>query len=207
MNFLGEQIMQLSREGGWIFWALIVLAFGIAFALISIVHFLRFPNAPRLPARDWLKMLGREGADTQAVARLVPVAAELSLIEQQLFSQLERRIRFAFVLIGAAPLVGLLGTVSGMLATFHGMASKLSGSPMDVISGGVSEALITTQTGLVIAVPTFIVATVLNNHFKQLRFAFQKLESAVRRERLGLASNRGSFSESVEVFQSPASAA
>ncbi len=189
MNYFGEQMMQLSREGGWIFWALIALAFGIAFALISIVHFLRFPNAPRLPAGDWLKILGHEGTDDEAVARLVPVAGELPLIEQQLFSQLERRIRFAFVLISAAPLVGLLGTVSGMLATFHGMASKVSGSPMDVISGGVSEALITTQTGLVIAVPTFIVATVLNNHFKQLRFAFQKLESAVRRTNLVPATN------------------
>jgi len=189
MSYIVEQAMQLSREGGWIFWALIALAFGIAFGLISIVHFLRFPHAPGLPARDWLKMLGGDSADDDAVARLVPVAGELTLIEQQLFSQLERRIRFVFVLIAAAPLVGLLGTVSGMLATFHGMASEASESPMDVISGGVSEALITTQTGLVIAVPTFIVATVLNNYFKQLRFAFQKLESAVRRTNLMPAVN------------------
>ena len=168
MSYLVEQLMQLSREGGWIFWALIALAFGIAFALISIVHFLRFPHAPRLPARDWLSMLGREGATDEAVARLVPVAGELPLIEQQLFSQLERRIRFAFVLIAAAPLVGLLGTVSGMLATFHGMASKLSESPMDVISGGVSEALITTQTGLVIAVPVNIAYNIFVSRIDQL---------------------------------------
>ena len=184
MGYLVDQVTQLSREGGWIFWALIALAFGIAFALISIIHFLRFPHAPRLPAREWLQMLKRERADQEAVARLMPVANELPLIEQQLFSQLERRIRFAFVLIAAAPLVGLLGTVSGMLATFHGMASQVSESPMHVISGGVSEALITTQTGLVIAVPTFIVAMMLNHQFKQLRFAYQKLETAVRRTNL-----------------------
>jgi biopolymer transport protein ExbB len=181
LSFFYDQMRELAEQGGWVFWALLVLAFGIAFALISIVHFLRLPSAPRLSGAEWLQMLRGVENDEDAVARLVPMAGELVLIEQQLFDQLERRIRFAFVLIGAAPLVGLLGTVGGMLATFRGLASSVADAPSDVISGGVSEALITTQTGLVIAVPTFIVATVLKGHFQRLRFEFQRLQAAVAR--------------------------
>ena len=178
---ISTQIRELADQGGWVFWALIVLAFGIAFALISIIHYLRLPDAPRLSGKNWLRLLRQGSADDPALRDLLPVAGELPLIEQQLFHQLERRMRFAFVLIGAAPLVGLLGTVGGMLTTFNGLASATAQAPIDVISGGVSEALITTQTGLIIAVPTFVVATVLRSHLRQLRFGFEKIHAAVRR--------------------------
>ncbi len=183
LSYFFTQVHELTAQGGWVFWALVMLAFGIAFALISIVHFLRLPNAPVLSGSEWLRLLRGETAD---VTPVVNFASDLPLIEHQLFGQIERRIRFAFVLIGTAPLVGLLGTVAGMLTTFHGLSRMGAQAPMDVISGGVSEALITTQTGLVIAVPAFIVATLLRGHCRQLRFGFQKLEMAVRRETLGV---------------------
>ena len=147
------------------------------------MHLLRLPNAPRISGAQWLGLmrLDRDKGDGREVKDLLPVVDEMPLIEQQLFAQLDRRIRFAFVLIGAAPLVGLLGTVSGMLATFRGLSSASVRAPMDVISGGISEALITTQTGLVIAVPTFIVATLLKGRFDHLRSSFDQLHVALRR--------------------------
>lgn len=76
-------------------------------------------------------------------------------------ARVRRRFDFAFMLIGVAPLLGLLGTVSGMFTTFDGMAAPSSGAPIGVISRGVSEALLTTQTGLVIAVPSFVFCALL----------------------------------------------
>jgi biopolymer transport protein ExbB len=56
--------------------------------------------------------------------------------------------------VGTAPLLGLLGTVTGMLATFSALALGAgSDKTMELIAGGISEALITTETGLVIALP------------------------------------------------------
>ncbi|MEM6279078.1 MAG: MotA/TolQ/ExbB proton channel family protein [Verrucomicrobiota bacterium] len=72
-----------------------------------------------------------------------------------------RRLDFCFVLIGTAPLVGLLGTVSGMLDTFSGLSVSSGSAPVETISHGISKALITTQTGLVIAIPSFILCTIL----------------------------------------------
>jgi len=66
----------------------------------------------------------------------------------------DRRYRFARIVSATAPLVGLLGTVAGMLKTFKGMGS--GANAMDLIAKGISEALITTETGLSIAIAGFI---------------------------------------------------
>ncbi len=66
----------------------------------------------------------------------------------------ERDLRVMKVCVSAAPLLGLLGTVTGMLTTFGALASGSGGEKtMAMIASGISEALITTETGLVIALP------------------------------------------------------
>ncbi len=66
----------------------------------------------------------------------------------------ERDLRVMKYCVNAAPLLGLLGTVTGMLATFAALASGSGGEKtMSLIAEGISEALITTETGLVIALP------------------------------------------------------
>jgi biopolymer transport protein ExbB len=63
---------------------------------------------------------------------------------------LERRIEWIDTVITAAPLLGLLGTITGMMASFQVLSSKGVNEP-NAITGGVAEALIATATGLVIA--------------------------------------------------------
>lgn len=66
----------------------------------------------------------------------------------------ERDLRVMKICVGAAPLLGLLGTVTGMLATFSALASGSGGEKtMGMVAEGISEALITTETGLLIALP------------------------------------------------------
>jgi len=178
------ELQTLAAEGGWVFGALILLAFGIAFALLSLWHAMHFPDPPVLSSREWLRVLRhpRENPDLlERLRRECPddddPARRLREIGERLFSVPERRFPFAFVMIGAAPLVGLLGTVSGMFSTFRGMATATSGAPIDVISDGISEALITTQTGLVIGVPTLIVCGCLKGRHDELVVNFHRVES------------------------------
>jgi biopolymer transport protein ExbB len=57
---------------------------------------------------------------------------------------------------GVSPLLGLLGTVTGMIKTFNVLAiSKRLGDP-GMLSAGISEALITTAAGLIVAIPSFV---------------------------------------------------
>lgn len=181
-RFLTE-LQMLSAEGGWVFWGLVALAFGIAFALLSLWRTLRLAEAPFLSAVDWRRLLSHsqppEPLLQQLDEALGPQETEGALeeIDHRLFAKATRRFPFAFVLIGAAPLIGLLGTVTGMFTTFDGMAGASVSAPVDVISRGVSEALITTQTGLVIGVPSFIACSLLKEKFDRLRLSYQHVMS------------------------------
>ena len=93
---------------------------------------------------------------------LPPDAAEekfqIALSEQRL--QLERHLGFLGTMGNTAPLIGLLGTVWGIMRAFHDMARTGSAGP-SVVAAGVAEALFTTAAGLLVAVP----AVMMYNHF------------------------------------------
>ncbi|CAN2042858.1 biopolymer transport protein ExbB [Candidatus Magnetomoraceae bacterium gMMP-15] len=79
-------------------------------------------------------------------------------IEEAILKELPRLERFLptlSVLAAIAPLLGLLGTVTGMIHTFQGITIFGTSDPR-MMSGGISEALITTQLGLAVAVPIMI---------------------------------------------------
>ena len=66
----------------------------------------------------------------------------------------ERDLKVMKICASAAPLLGLLGTVTGMLATFSALATGSGGDKtMESVASGISEALVTTETGLIIALP------------------------------------------------------
>jgi biopolymer transport protein ExbB len=76
---------------------------------------------------------------------------------------LTRYKKVIFTLVAAAPLAGLLGTVTGMIETFDSLASSsLFSASGGGIAGGISQALFTTQMGLVISVPGLIVSKILD---------------------------------------------
>ncbi len=70
----------------------------------------------------------------------------------------QQNIGLISLLATIAPLLGLLGTVSGMITTFSVIAEFGTGNAK-ALAGGISEALLTTQTGLVIAVPGLFICT------------------------------------------------
>ena len=64
------------------------------------------------------------------------------------------------VIAAVAPLLGLLGTVTGMISTFDVITEYGTGDPK-MLSGGISEALVTTELGLIVAIPTLLIGTLL----------------------------------------------
>lgn len=182
-----RESVALIREGGWVFVPLLALAFGIFVTLLSILSLLQFPEAPALPGNGWRALLRRSSLTVQDLRLASPcIGGDLAAkeLERRLFAKLRRRIPFALTLISAAPLLGLLGTVSGMLATFHGLSIAATRAPVDVISGGVSEALITTQAGLVIGVPSFLVCAILKSRVERYELGFKRLVAAASTRRL-----------------------
>jgi biopolymer transport protein ExbB len=74
--------------------------------------------------------------------------------------RLERRLVWLETIAQAAPLLGLLGTVLGMIKTFASISASGLGDPQ-VLSEGISEAMITTATGLAIGIPTLVAHNLL----------------------------------------------
>lgn len=75
---------------------------------------------------------------------------------------LERYINVVGTIAAIAPLLGLLGTVFGMIKAFDVISIQGVGNPSS-LAGGISEALITTAAGLVVAIPTFVLYRYLAN--------------------------------------------
>ena len=81
--------------------------------------------------------------------------------------RLERFQSALKVCAAVAPLLGLLGTVTGMINTFQVITTHGTGDPR-LMAGGISEAMVTTQVGLAVAIPVMIVASFLGRRARNL---------------------------------------
>ena len=81
--------------------------------------------------------------------------------------RIERGLSMIGILAAVAPLLGLLGTVVGMIDTFQSITLFGAGDPR-IMAGGISQALVTTQLGLAVAIPTILLHTLLSNKSNRL---------------------------------------
>jgi len=88
-------------------------------------------------------------------------------------SNLRKYLAVLATIAGISPLLGLLGTVTGMIKAFQVIAVEGVGHPT-ALAGGISEALITTAAGLVVAIPTLVAH---NYFFKQANSYILKMEN------------------------------
>ncbi|WP_339722779.1 MotA/TolQ/ExbB proton channel family protein [uncultured Paraglaciecola sp.] len=115
-------------------------------------------------------------ADTEAL--------ELHLTEAILSEvpKLGRSLSIIKVISVVAPLMGLLGTVSGMINTFQAITLFGTGDPK-LMAGGISTALVTTVLGLVVAIPMTLLYAVLNTRNKNIVYILQEQAAGVIAER------------------------
>ncbi len=86
---------------------------------------------------------------------------------------LEKNVGILSTVANLTPLLGLLGTVSGMIKTFNAISVQGVGNP-GPLAGGIAEALITTATGLCIAIPTLICHRFLKDKASALIFELEE---------------------------------
>ena len=191
-------VMQYWRAGGWLMIPLSMITFMVWFRYFVMLHRMRDALASPSNCIDELeRRLQRDRTDPTTVewlARLpgaVPrlahhvlrrMAAGLSLSEafQQCRHGELASYSHAFYVLGAmvmaAPLLGLLGTVFGMIETFDAVAMR-SGETAQMVAHGISQALITTQVGLVAALPGTFGLAHLYRLYERLRNQIDRCES------------------------------
>jgi len=87
--------------------------------------------------------------------------------------QLNKHLATLAVIAGAAPLCGLLGTVTGMISLFEVITNYGTGDPK-ILAGGISEALITTEAGLIIAIPVLLMHNFLRNRSQHIQTEMER---------------------------------
>ncbi len=116
---------------------------------------------------------GLEESDknTQVAAEMMDAMA----IEQR--TKLERNLSILGTLGNVAPLIGLFGTVVGIIRAFHSLSVSGSAGP-SVISAGIAEALVTTAAGLVVAVPAVVF---YNYYLRRVETVMNEIESVSKK--------------------------
>lgn len=121
----------------------------------------------------------------------------IALSEEKLL--LEKNLGIIGTMAAVAPLIGLLGTVYGIMLAFHDMGVTGSSAP-SVVAAGVAEALLTTGAGLVVAVP----ALVLYNQFiRRMNVMLTIAENSARIIRASLHEKFGSDASTAEPASAP----
>jgi biopolymer transport protein ExbB len=202
---LWEQI----PKGGLIVWPILaILALGITIVTERVVFLLRKRfDTDGFIHRITTLVAGRKWDECRAicdnqgakpVARVLAAGLECcrmgreemeNALQEAILKEvpaMERFLSTLGMLAAIAPLLGLLGTVTGMIDTFHVITLHGTGDPR-MMSGGISEALVTTMLGLSVAIPIMLAHTMLNravdNHIGQMEEKAVALVNIVHKSR------------------------
>jgi len=104
----------------------------------------------------------------------LPLLRQLRHEAQQSFRQ--HRIALA-AMVAAAPLLGLLGTVSGMVKTFESLAARTDGKSMGGLARGISEVLVATESGLAVAIPALVIIYYVHGRVRRYVQKVDQLEA------------------------------
>lgn len=88
-------------------------------------------------------------------------------------TQIDRFGSFVLVIAAVAPLLGLLGTVTGMIETFEMITEFGTGDPK-LLSGGISAALVTTMQGLIVAIPLLLIGNLLSGWAQSIKDSMEQ---------------------------------
>ena len=175
---LWTELQQYLREGGFVMGPLLACACALWYGLGERMLILGRRFGGDIPARV-------RGGDTPKSGIMAEAWRVLRSNAQLHLSEPDQRARFDEALFGVrtslqkyrvmvksvviiAPLAGLLGTVSGMIETFDSLGNQALFAATGGVAGGISQALLTTQMGLVVAIPGVIVGRILDRRQRQI---------------------------------------
>lgn len=196
-----ETVIGLASRGGWVLIPIFCIGWFAWF--LTVERYFYYRGLKRAPIKKFWKILKENGDaaaceylekkhkgyfSTLALAALKqrangPVAMEHALEEVQhsVTTELSKSMRSISMAASVAPLLGLLGTVSGMVHTFEIIQMFGFGNPV-LLADGISEALLTTQAGLLVAFPLMLA-------YNYLSTRIDNLESSIWKEALKLTSD------------------
>lgn len=188
-------LLQMIKAGGWSMWVLGAFSFAVIGLMIfciidlqrknfapeayvqqlevdmqgadleSALHKVQTtPNCLSAVMGEGIQFIGDRGYEVLDSEKLSETMAEASIDFNR---SRVRTINYFSIIAQAAPMMGLLGTVSGMIGAFAKLSQGGTGDP-SAFAGNISEALITTASGLVVALPSIFCYFIFRDRLQQL---------------------------------------
>ncbi len=163
---LFDYIFGVWMQGGWVMFPLLIVTAYIYYQATAMIVHLNKARLKDNPLESWLPWIKKPDLGKGYVGDVIryvvaygysakTVIERVDSVKLKTLPDVNQRIALLTAVVTTTPLMGLLGTVIGMLTTFKGLAGS-SGQTVDLVASGISEALITTQTGLMVAIPGYI---------------------------------------------------
>jgi biopolymer transport protein ExbB len=181
-----QAIVEVWISGGWVMLPLALLALAIYIPGVHLFLQLRLGGLRLRSQHHWSAWVEQphkgQGAAGEILQHALDGASNESAlrgrfqaIRQAQLQPIDQRLVLMQTLVTAAPLLGLLGTVIGMFDTFRAIGAD-SGETLRQVSAGVSTALITTQTGLFIALPGLFLILLIRRRRHAMEASLARLE-------------------------------
>ncbi len=193
---IDESPLDLLRKGGSWVWPIIAVA--LIALVCALMKFIQLSKIEKLP-NGWMQGVLenlRNGNSADAITSCGTMSHPIGevmedaltgydkgadVVEEIVYekmigvqSKLQKWLPFIAVTAAIAPLLGLLGTVSGMISTFNVITVAGTGDPKP-LAGGISEALVTTMFGLVVAIPALVLHAMLSRRSQGIIQTTEKL--------------------------------
>ncbi len=190
-----KTVLDVIDSGGIIGWVIVGLgAFAMLLVVLRALFLSSAGSSTERVMNETLDVLQKKGVDATleflksrkgAAARVLKATVRNlgrdrehveDVVMEAVMHESERLDRFGstiMVVAAVAPLLGLLGTVTGMIATFDIITEFGTGDPK-LLSGGISIALVTTELGLIVAIPLLLLGNLLNGWAEKIKDGMER---------------------------------
>ncbi|WP_320041531.1 MotA/TolQ/ExbB proton channel family protein [uncultured Desulfobacter sp.] len=192
-----ELMRELIRAGGVVMVPLVILSLVMWLLILERAFFFRRLYKKNMNSSTALSLVRENilpdpkmyrGAVSLLVTEFIGNRSGSAQLDRHLLdaavTRINRRMTRSLAVIGVlaamAPLMGLLGTVTGMITTFDVLAIFGTGNAK-AMAGGISESLITTQTGLIVAIPGLYMKGFLDRRAEHLSQRIQRMGLYLKR--------------------------
>ena len=188
MTQITEPFLKVAEEGGPIIICIFILSIALYGTLLRAIQLTRITSAPYHEVKFEKKSLskskrlnaywrnlntGLEGFSENAQMAISYLIFARKRVQRSVTSKL-LHIKVA---IAAAPLLGLLGTITGMIQTFAALSANTGEDASQLVASGISKALLTTNAGLVVAIPAIFLAYLVKRQLNRTMAIFSALET------------------------------
>ena len=189
------QLIEVAMKGGWVMIPLVVLS--VIAIYIFVERFMATKKAAREDANFMTNIRNyiHEGkidsaralcqANPTPLARMIEkgimrigrplgdISAAIENVGKLEISKLEKSVAFLSMTAGAAPMIGFMGTVSGMIKAFYNLSMAGNNLDIGLLSGGIYEAMVTTLGGLIVGIIAYLCYNVIVARIEKVVFILE----------------------------------